>query len=141
MLKVLHRVYQSEGVLRYFPVTVPPPMEKVQRFIRRQGEHWEKHRYGNWGLLPHGGHEVIGWAGLQYLPELDETEVGFLLDRPWWGKGYATEAAQASIKFGFDHFGMYHRFPWSILRTWLHRGSSKSVGSFTGRPCRCGEFS
>jgi [ribosomal protein S5]-alanine N-acetyltransferase len=106
--EVLFRIYQSEGVLRYFPITVPPALEKVQHFIRSQGEHWEKYGYGNWGVLPDGGQEIIGWAGLQYLPELDETEVGFLLDRPWWGKGYATEVAQASIKFGFENFNLDH---------------------------------
>jgi len=105
---VLQNIYQSEGVLRYFPSTDPPPMEKIQRFILGQEEHWQKHGYGNWGILPVGGDEIIGWAGLQYLPELDETEVGFLLDQPWWGRGYATEAAQASIKFGFDDFGLDH---------------------------------
>jgi RimJ/RimL family protein N-acetyltransferase len=106
--EVLFRIYQSEGVLRYFPITVPPPLEKVQRFIHSQEEHWERHGYGNWGVLLDGGQEIIGWAGLQYLPELDETEVGFLLDRPWWGNGYATEAAQASLNFGFDYIEMDH---------------------------------
>jgi len=38
----------------------------------------------------------------------DETEVGFLLDRPFWGKGYATEAALASLQFGFEHFSLDH---------------------------------
>ncbi len=46
--------------------------------------------------------------GLQYLPELDETEVGFLLDRPFWGKGYATEAALASLHFGFENIQLDH---------------------------------
>jgi RimJ/RimL family protein N-acetyltransferase len=99
---VLQRIYQSEGVLRYFPNPNPPPLERVQRWITNQQAHWEAHCCGNWGILPLGAAEIIGWAGLQYLPELDETEVGFLLDKPFWGKGYATEAAQASIQFGFD---------------------------------------
>jgi ribosomal-protein-alanine N-acetyltransferase len=106
--EVLYRIYQSEGVLRYFPSTDPPPLEKVLRFIVGQEEHWEKYGYGNWGIQPDGGEAIIGWAGLQSLPELDETEVGFLLDRPWWGNGYATEAAQASIKFGFENFSLDH---------------------------------
>ena len=106
--KVLFRVYQSEGVLRFFPCTDSPPIEKVQRFIHGQGEHWQKHGYGNWGILPVGGDEIIGWAGLQYLPELDETEVGFLLDRPFWGKGYATEVALASLGFGFENINLDH---------------------------------
>ena len=106
--EVLYRIYQSDEVLRYFPSTVPPPLEKVQRFIQRQAEHWEKYAYGNWGVVPAGGIEIIGWAGLQYLPELEETEVGFLLDRPYWGRGYATEAGLASIKYGFECFKFDH---------------------------------
>jgi len=101
---VLQRIYQEEGVLKYFPNTSPPPLEKVQRFAAGQQAHWEKYGYGNWGILPDGEREIAGWAGLQYLTELDETEVGFLLSRAFWGKGYATQAARASLQFGFDHF-------------------------------------
>jgi RimJ/RimL family protein N-acetyltransferase len=106
--EVLHRIYQTEGVLRYFPGTASPSLEKVQRFIAIQQAHWEKYGYGNWGVLPHGEAQIVGWAGLQYLPELDETEVGFLLDRPFWGKGYATQAAQASIQFAFENINLDH---------------------------------
>jgi [ribosomal protein S5]-alanine N-acetyltransferase len=113
---VLHAIYQSQGVLRYFPNPLPPLLEQVERFIAGQQAHWDKYGYGNWGLLPLGqgdpasrpGSEIIGWAGLQYLPELDETEVGFLLDRPFWGKGYATEAAHFSLRFGFQNFQLDH---------------------------------
>jgi RimJ/RimL family protein N-acetyltransferase len=105
---VLHRIYQSEGVLRYFPNPFPPPLEKVQRFIILQQAHWEKFGYGNWGIVPEGEAQIAGWTGLQYLPELDETEVGFLFDRHYWGKGYATEAARASLKFGFETGNLDH---------------------------------
>ena len=94
-----------------FQTPTPPPLEKVQRFLAGQQAHWEKYGYGNWGILPEGEKEIVGWAGLQFLPELNETEVGFLLDRPFWGKGYATEAALASLNFGFEQFqpGSHHR--------------------------------
>ena len=105
----LHRIYQTDGVLHYFPNPNSPPLEKVERFITGQQEHWEKFSYGNWGILPDGrdAREIIGWAGLQFLPELNETEVGYLLDKPFWGMGYATEAARASLQFGFDHFDFF----------------------------------
>ena len=106
--ETLHHIYQSEGVLRYFPNPLPPPLEIVQRFVTGQQAHWETHGYGDWGILPEGAQTIIGWVGMQYLPELNETEVGFLLDRPYWGKGYATEAAQASVCFGFKHFSLDH---------------------------------
>ncbi len=106
--EILHRIYQSEGVLRYFPNPFPPPLERVQRYITSQQSHWKERGYGNWGILPDGADEIIGWAGLQYLPELGETEVGFLLDRPAWGKGFATEAASASLEFGFVQRDLDH---------------------------------
>lgn len=101
--EALHRIYQTEGVLRYFPNPNPPPIEKIQSFITNQQVHWKRFGYGNWGILLHRESEIIGWAGLQYLPELNKTEVGFLLDRPFWGNGYATEAALASLQYGFTH--------------------------------------
>lgn len=104
----LHRIYQGEGILRYFPNPVPPTLEKVERFISGQQVHWETRGFGNWGILPEGEKQIIGWAGLQYLAELDETEVGYLLDKPFWGKGYATEAALASLQFGFERFSLDH---------------------------------
>lgn len=103
---VLHRINQGDGVLKYFPNPTPPPLERVQRFIQTQAAHWEQHGYGNWGVLPAGEREIAGWAGLQYLPETGETEVGFLLDRPFWGRGYATQAALAALKDGFNRFDL-----------------------------------
>jgi ribosomal-protein-alanine N-acetyltransferase len=100
----LHRIYQHEGVLQYFPNPTPPPLEKMERFVAFQQAHWEKYGYGNWGIVPEGEANLVGWAGLQFLPETNETEVGYLLDRPFWGKGYATEAARASLQFGFERF-------------------------------------
>jgi [ribosomal protein S5]-alanine N-acetyltransferase len=106
--EVLHCIYQTEGVLRYFPTTTPPPLARVQRFVLSQQEHWDKYGYGNWGILPEGERQIAGWAGLQFLPELNETEVGYLLDSPFWGQGYATEAARACLRFGFEHCVLDH---------------------------------
>ena len=97
----LHRIYQVEDVLRYFPNTTPPPFEKVEKFIAGQEKHWAEYGYGNWGIIPTDENDIIGWVGLQYVPELLETEVGYLLARPFWGRGYATEAATAVRDYAF----------------------------------------
>lgn len=106
--EVLHNIYQQDGVLKYFPIPTPPPLERLERFIIAQQTHWLEYGYGNWGILPDGEEEIIGWAGLQYLPELDETELGFLLARSYWGKGFATQAARLSIQFGFETCHLDH---------------------------------
>jgi ribosomal-protein-alanine N-acetyltransferase len=104
----LYKIYHTENVLKYFPDPIPPTLEKVEKFIAGQQAHWQKFGYGNWGILVGDCSEIVGWAGLQYLPELNETEVGFLLDRPYWGRGYATEAAQEALQFGFEKCNLDH---------------------------------
>ena len=46
--------------------------------------------------------EFIGWCGLKYLPELDETDLGYRLKKSAWGNGYATEAAKHTLDHGFN---------------------------------------
>lgn len=100
----LNRIYQDESILRYFPASPSPLAERAGRFVASQQRHWEKYGYGHWGILPDGEKEIAGWVGLQYLPELNQTEVAYLLTRSFWGKGLATECARASISFGFETF-------------------------------------
>ncbi len=106
--EALYCIYQTADVLKYFPNPVPPPLEKVQRFITNDQAHWDIYEYGNWGIVPQGEKQIIGWAGLQFVSELHETEVGYLLAQPFWGKGLATEAALASLQFGFEQCEIDH---------------------------------
>ncbi|MBM4423755.1 MAG: GNAT family N-acetyltransferase [Chloroflexi bacterium] len=98
----LHRLLSEDGVLRYFPNPNPPSLERVQRFIALQLAHWGEHSFGWWAVTPRGEQELIGWNGLQFLPETHEIEVGYLLAKPYWGRGFAIEGARAGMKFGFE---------------------------------------
>jgi ribosomal-protein-alanine N-acetyltransferase len=49
---------------------------------------------------------LYGWCGLGFLPETNEVEVAYLLGKPFWGRGYATEAARASVRYGFETIGV-----------------------------------
>lgn len=102
----LHRIMNEPNIMQYFPHTDPPDMERVQRIIEYQLNHWQEHHLGWWAVVPHGQTELIGWNGLQYLPETDEVEVGYLLSRQFWGQGLATEGAKASLQFGFEQRGL-----------------------------------
>ncbi len=48
----------------------------------------------------------IGWCGLKWLDETDEIDLGYRFLKETWGKGIATEAAQACLHYGFKdlHF-------------------------------------
>jgi RimJ/RimL family protein N-acetyltransferase len=53
---------------------------------------------------------LVGWAGLavpDFLPEiLPAIEVGWRLGSDYRGKGYATEAASAALRWGFNDLGL-----------------------------------
>lgn len=48
-----------------------------------------------------GEGRIIGFCGLKRLPDLDAVDLGYRLLPEYWGRGLATEAARASVEFGF----------------------------------------
>ena len=102
----LHHILGDSDVLRYFPNPAAPSPEQVQRFIARQLAHWEEHGFGWWAVELSTTPGLIGWNGLQFLPETGEIEVAYLLDKPYWGQGLATEGARASLHLGFETLGL-----------------------------------
>ncbi len=102
----LHQILNQDGVLQYFPKSDPPPRDRVEKLINHQLKHWGEHGYGWWAVEQRQKPGLMGWCGLQFLPETQEIEVGYLLGRDFWGQGFATEAAWASLHFGFEALKM-----------------------------------
>lgn len=48
----------------------------------------------------------IGACGFIFSPDRSTAEIGYWLGKPYWGNGYATEAAQALVRTGFERFGL-----------------------------------
>ena len=67
---------------------------------------YSEYGYGRWAVELAGTGNCIGWCGLKYSPERDETDLGFRLFRNQWGRGYATEAARACVRHGFGPLGL-----------------------------------
>lgn len=97
----LFGILQEPGILNYFPPTTFT-LEKTRGYIDHQLKHWQERGCGHWAVTLKDDRQVIGWAGLEFLPETDEHEVAYLLSRKAWGQGYATEAARASLAYGFE---------------------------------------
>ena len=61
-----------------------------------------KNNLGRWAVHLKSSNEFIGWCGLKYLAELNEIDLGYRLMQPFWGKGYAFEAAKHTLDYGFN---------------------------------------
>ena len=103
---ILFEITQELDIFRYFPSKDAWPIEKVDRYIQYQAAHWQKFKYGHWAVVLRETGQIIGWNGLEYLPETNETEVGYLFSRLFWGKGYASESASAIVQFGLKQAGL-----------------------------------
>ena len=57
---------------------------------------------GRWAIYTKCDDQFIGWCGLKYRPELNETDLGYRLMKTAWGQGYATEAAKHCLQYGLD---------------------------------------
>ena len=102
----MHKILNGKDVLKYFPGTQTPTLEKVERMIGRLLTHWQEKGYGLWAVELRSTGKLLGRCGLQYIPETDEVEIDFILDRHYWGRGFATEAGQAALQYGFNDLGL-----------------------------------
>jgi ribosomal-protein-alanine N-acetyltransferase len=93
-------ILQEPEILKYFPPTIFT-LERARRYIDHQLRHWQKREYGHWAVTLKEDRVAVGWCGLEYLPESEENEVAYLLSHQVWGQGFATEAAQAALNYGF----------------------------------------
>jgi [ribosomal protein S5]-alanine N-acetyltransferase len=74
--------------------------------LKKQIAAQERHGFSLWAVELKPAGTVIGATGLQHLGDGDDIEVGYRFLREHWGRGYATEAARAAIRFGFDELAL-----------------------------------
>lgn len=77
---------------------------EVQEWLDRQISRYQKWGFGLWAVVLKENHKMIGQCGLTMQPWKNEEllEVGYLFQRAFWHKGYATEAAKACKKYAFE---------------------------------------
>jgi len=93
-------------IMQYMPTGQDYTMEQVEARVARYMAHQETYGYSRWLMFDRATGEAIGDAGLLYLPATKETELGYRLVKPWWGKGLATETAQAWLDYAFGELAL-----------------------------------
>ncbi|MCX2720486.1 GNAT family N-acetyltransferase [Lentiprolixibacter aurantiacus] len=96
------RLHSHPQVQQYTGDTIITTLEGIHGKIEEKIAEYKKYGYGRWVAILREEMEFIGWAGLSYLPEFDEIDLGYRFLPEFWGRGLATEASRAILKYGFE---------------------------------------
>lgn len=104
----LRELTQRAEVMRHIGPRVTLTDKQTQQQHVAKLAHWHEHGFGARAAARRDTNEWIGYSVLQH-PRSDvvelahsDVEIGWLLLPSAWGHGYATEAAQALVKEGFQ---------------------------------------
>lgn len=92
--------------MRFWPR--PFNRDEAEAWIERHQGRYLDHGYGYWVVVRKADGYPIGQAGLlhQEFGARIEVGLGYILHRPFWGQGYAFEAATACLDHGFRVLGL-----------------------------------
>lgn len=91
-------------------VTVRSPADslKIIEYVQSQ---YREFGIGRWAIQSKPTGEFIGWCGLKWVTERindqsDFYDFGYRIRRPFWGQGFGTETAIASLQYGFNQLNL-----------------------------------
>jgi RimJ/RimL family protein N-acetyltransferase len=117
-------------VMRYFPSLIDEEQSRASvDFWMKQ---FAERGWSNWAVELKDTDEFIGFVGL-WTPKLTMpfspcVEIGWRLARRFWGRGYATEGANASLRVGFEQLGLTEIVSYTALPNAPSRAVMERIG-------------
>ena len=104
----LYPLQRDGEMMRYFGG--PYRREQTETWLEWHVAMWEQEGYSHWAAELKESRIFVGWVGLTKVWEpkemLPAVEVGWFINRNYWGKGFATEGGRRSLIFGFEDLGL-----------------------------------
>jgi ribosomal-protein-alanine N-acetyltransferase len=112
-------------------VTIPHPYstESAVHWIAELSRQWAEGSNVVFALSLRGEDALVGAIGLSNVdPEHYQAEMGYWIGVPWWGRGYASEAAALMLAFGFETLGLNRIYAHHMLRNPVSGHILRKVG-------------
>ncbi|MFJ8545929.1 GNAT family N-acetyltransferase [Streptomyces sp. NPDC093586] len=85
-------------------------LDRTAEDIERWEEEWDEEGFGLFAVELLASGELIGFTGLsvpEFLPEvMPAVAISWRIGSPFWGQGYASEAAHATLEFALQDRGL-----------------------------------
>jgi ribosomal-protein-alanine N-acetyltransferase len=102
----LARFYTDDQVMRHLlpgrGLSRSAAQDRAKSNIHNFNDHWERRGYGVWAVQDRSSGRLLGQCGLRWVAETEQTELLYLLGKTAWGRGLASEAGRAALRFGFE---------------------------------------
>jgi ribosomal-protein-alanine N-acetyltransferase len=102
--EAMDRVFGDAEVMRFGPGVQTAGWVR-EWLLRCLEDYYHKWGFGLWAVVEKQTREVVGFCGLSRFPDVDdqpEIQLGYRLARAHWGRGIATEAAEAVREYAFQ---------------------------------------
>lgn len=98
----LYNILSDIETMRYYPA--PYDINRVRNNIQSSMKSYKENGFGLWGIILKEQNKFIGQCGItkQDIDGTSVPEIGYHINKEFWRKGFATEAAIASLKYGFN---------------------------------------
>ena len=94
-------------VTRYLLWNPHPDLAYTREYLLYLESRYAVGDFFDWAIVKKDGGKMIGTCGFtRFRYEDDCGEIGYVLSRSEWGKGYAAEAVRAVLRFGFETVGL-----------------------------------
>lgn len=100
------------GVLRYLPGRLLASLAEAEAVIASIRAQYQRNGLGRWAVERREDGALLGWCGLKLVDDTvtngrtNYHDLGYRLQPRYWGQGYASEAAGASLRYAFEVLGL-----------------------------------
>src|SRR5262249_49467004 len=101
-LDALHALWTDPQVRRYLWDDAVIERRLAAEVMRASIASTDALGFGHWAVCRGNGGALIGFCGFRPLDDSADIELLYGLAPPHWGRGLATEAARAMLRFGFE---------------------------------------
>jgi [ribosomal protein S5]-alanine N-acetyltransferase len=102
----LHRISNEPNVLLYLWDNELVSEATIKSLIAQSDRMFSKEKIGVFSIRMRGRDDLLGFCGFVRLGGMEESELWYELTQKVWGRGLATEAARACVRYAFEDVGM-----------------------------------
>jgi RimJ/RimL family protein N-acetyltransferase len=101
-------IFSNPEVTRFWGFSTFERLEQADAFIAATVAGFHDWRLLEWGVVPEGGGMVIGTVALtDWSQENRRADIGYALERRWWGRGVMQVVLPELLRFGFGVLGLH----------------------------------